>query len=577
MRCRVACAPVLAFFVLGSLFLAGTPVATTAATQDGAGDHVLRIEYNSYPDTLDPQLMYDIDQDIVAGVYFEGLTRIDEELNPAPGAAESWQFSPDAKTLTFHLHDGLVYNDGSPLTAERFRYAIERTCDPRLQSLNASFFFDVVGCEAYFTSLEPGEDGSVPASLDAAQSAALAAARANLGVRALDDRTLEIRFVKPAVYFPALASMAMFYPAKQELIEAGGAEWWRDPANLVSNGPFRVETLGNQTDVPSQMVFIANERYWGGPPALDRIEYFMANEERTGAERLAQYRRGDFDMVWLAWEDFPAVEADPELSRDLVQLPRAATIHMIINANREPFTDKKVREAFAYGFDREGYCQEVQFGFCSPTLSWIPPAIPGAIETDAYAFDPEMARQALAESSYGGPEGLPDVTWYYWEDSSESVREAEWLAGQYRAVLGIELKLEPTTDEEWDRMTESLDTWPQLSTNGWFGSYPDPQYFMTPVWACDATNTSHRLGYCNPELDALLARADGELDAETRIALYEEASAMLLADVPSIMLFNWAEAALVKPYVTDYAVTTFDFWPGWTTMRTIDVDRPEQE
>jgi oligopeptide transport system substrate-binding protein len=555
--------PVLLVLVLGLL------PGRFAAAQDAADEHVLRIEKNGYPETLDPQVVWDISQEMVVGLGFEGLTRIDEELATVPAAAESWAFSPDGLTLTFHLRDGLTYSDGSPLTAERFRYAIERTCDPRLDSLNASFLFAVVGCEDFFTSLEAGDGGATP------DPGAYEAARAALGVRAVDDRTLEIRFTQPASYFPSLASMTMFFPARQELIEAGGEAWWRDPANLLGNGPFQFIDLGNETDTPSKIVYAANARYWAGRPKLDRIEYILANEPRTGAERIAAYQRGEFDMLWLGYDDLPAIESDPVLSRDFLQTPRAATIHLAFNTAREPFTDLKVREAFAYGFDREAFCRVVQHGFCRPTLHWIDPGVPGAIETDAFAFDPEKAREALAASSYGGPAGLPEVTWYYSaNEGAEGLGSrlgAEWMAAQYRAVLGVELNLVPVADDEWDAIFGDAATYPQWGDQGWFQAYPDPQYWLSVYWTCDAEFNQYH--YCNPALDALLDRADAELDTERRLALYQEAERMLVADVPSIFLFNWAEAMLIKPAVTGYAVTAIDHFPGWTTPLTIDVER----
>jgi oligopeptide transport system substrate-binding protein len=558
----------LVFTLLGAPLLSHPPAA---AGQDVESGKVLHIEYNHYPNTLDPQLTADISEDMVTGLGFEGLTRIDTELATVPGAAESWEFSEDGLTLTFRLRDGLVYSDGSPLTAERFRYAIERTCDPRLESVNASFLFVVAGCEAFFTSLEPETDAA-DATPAGGADAAYEAARSNLGVRAVDDQTLEIQLDQPAVYFPALASMAMFYPAKQELIETGDPDWWRDAANLIGNGPFQIARIDPEGGEPAKIVFAANERYWDGRPRLDSIEYLHFSAHRTGEQRLQQYRDGILDMVWLGWEDFPTVEVDLVLSKDLLQTPRAATIFMTFDLDREPFTDAKVREAFAYGFDREGYCREVQFGFCSPTLSWIPTGVPGAIETDAFAFDAEKARQALADSSYGGPEKLPEITWYYSEGSEEAEDEARWLADLYRSVLGIELNLVPLQDDEWDTVPEAPDSGPRLSTSGWWQAYPDPQYWLSAVWTC---NSGHNdAGYCNPAFDELVARADAELDPATRSALYEEAGRMLVDDVPAIFLYNWSEAMLIKPYVTGYATTLIDHFPGWTTPLTIDVDRP---
>jgi oligopeptide transport system substrate-binding protein len=215
-----------------------------------------------------------------------------------------------------------------------------------------------------------------------------------------------------------------------------------------------------------------------------------------------------------------------------------------MNLTKEPFQEKKVREAFAYAFDRAAYCRELRYGFCEPTLSWIPPRVPGAIATDAYAFDPERARQALAESSYGGPEYLPEVVWYVQGDDPWNRSQAQWLATQYREVLGVELVLTPVPDGAIDSMLW-VDTasWPQIGSFFWYASLPNPRDWMA-YWTCGSEYFAVYIGYCNPELDALVARADLERDPAGRLALFEEASRMLVADAPSIFVDNPTEVTL---------------------------------
>ncbi len=123
--------PVLVAVVAFTLLVGGAPAM---AIQDTAGEKILRIHWPASPSTVDPQRIAAIEDIGIAGLAWEGLTRIDEQMTTVPAAAESWEFSPDGLTLTFHLRDGLVYSDGSPLTAERFRYAIERTCIPSLKA-----------------------------------------------------------------------------------------------------------------------------------------------------------------------------------------------------------------------------------------------------------------------------------------------------------------------------------------------------------------------------------------------------------------------------------------------------------
>src|SRR3954470_1116215 len=172
--------------LIGMLSLGGIPVAATAtptATED-IGPKVLRMNWDpSMPDTLDPQQSDQGQWSMSGGLDYEGLTRIDEELQPVPGAAASWDFSADGTTLTFHLRAGLVYSDGVPVRAEDFRYAAERICSPELDSRSVDQLADVIGCMDLFHS---GGD-----------AAAAARAKAAFGVRALDAQTLEYRFTRP--------------------------------------------------------------------------------------------------------------------------------------------------------------------------------------------------------------------------------------------------------------------------------------------------------------------------------------------------------------------------------------------
>ncbi len=538
-------------FIAVAILLAvgGVPVT---ATQDAAPGHVLRLNWGSTgPDTLDPQFSHEGQWSISGGLDYEGLTRIDEELQVVPGAAESWEFSADGKTLTFHLRDGLLYSDGAPVTAADFVYGAERLCSPELASGSATLLFDVIGCEELFTS--------------AGDTAAANAARAMFGVRALDDRTLEYRFEQPAPYFLTQASNWSAIPLRRDLVEAGGPRWWANPATRIGNGPYRLAEY--TTDGPDRrLVYARNEHYWRGPAKLDEIAFLFFDPED---EATAAYRRGEVDAIWMDSAIVPALEADPVLSRELVTIPDAGTSYFLFNVNKEPFTDKHVREAFAYAFDRQAYCRQFEYSSCTPTLSMIPPGLPGAIEPNAFAFDPARARAALAMSSYGGPENLPEVIWYGWKDDAGNDAQGQWLAAQFRQVLGIDLKLVYLPEEEHDALYDSPETWPQFQQSVWYAQ-PDPRQWLEK-WRCDSP--LNHAGYCNPALDAQLDRAGAELDPEQRIVLYEEAGRLLVADAPAVFAYNVSTTWLVKPSVTGYTLTTGinGDWPGWMNLLTVDV------
>ncbi len=172
--------------------------------------------------------------DILALIY-EGLTRIDEQQQTVPAAAESWEYNADATQITFHLRQGLTYSDGSPLTAENFRYAAERTCDPATAGGYQSILFVVAGC-AEFAGLATDAQGQARDYTAAEHEAA----RAALGVRALDDLTLQIDFTQPVPYFHTIAFTWVFFPVKQAIVEARSGQLVATAENHIGNGPFTV-------------------------------------------------------------------------------------------------------------------------------------------------------------------------------------------------------------------------------------------------------------------------------------------------------------------------------------------------
>lgn len=531
------------------------PSAGTARAQDGK---VLRVHQGIFPDTMDPQVSTTLAEIGVVSMVYEGLTRLDQNLRPVPGAAESWTTSPDGTTLTFTLRQGLTYSDGSPVTAENFRYAIERACDPAVAAPYQSILFDITGC-AEFANLV-AEEGATPVA-----DADLTAAREALGVRAVDDVTLELTLNQAAPYFPLVAGLWVVYPVKPEMV-AKGADWWRDPANHVGNGPY---TLTGIED--TLITFGANDRYWGGRPKLDGMEYVIVEETATALEA---YKAGDLDVMGPDPSQLPAIRQDPALAEELVEWTGGNTWFVVFNQTQEPFQDKKVREAFAYAFDRQTFCETIRNGDCTPTQSWIPEGVLGAITSETYAFDPEKAKQALAESTYGGPEGLPAIEYYFNSDDPANTARAEWVAGQYLTILGVELTLVPTEGSALSEMRGENASYPQMSIYNWYQDYPDPQNWLSIYWKCD-TSYAQNIGYCNEELDTVLDQADAELDEATRRQLYEQGGQLLVADAPVVFLFNVKNQVLIKPDVTGYQLTAADAgWPGdKASALTIDVAR----
>jgi len=549
------------------------PVAGPAAPAESGGeaaamDKVLRINLGTFPDVLDPQKSSFVNEIANLKLAYEGLTRQDGDLATVPAAAESWAYNDDATQLTFTLRSGLLYSDGSPLNAERFAYSIRRNIDPATAGEYASITDEILGAPEWRGC---GEDA---AACEAAKAQVMESVKAShadgaacTGYDDAECTTLTLTFSRPAPYFHVVSSLWVTFPAKEELITAGGENWWLDAANHIGNGPFVMEVLEQGV----RAFYTPNANYWGEVPKVS-IDYAFITDSAVSFEA---YKNNEFDIVGLAAEDLEVVQADPQLSQEANIYPGSCTFAVMFHQLKEPFTDQKVREAFAYALDREGWVKDVLRGLGSPTLTWIPPGYPGYdAEENRWGFDPEAAKQAIAESSYGSVENLPAITATF-SDTPRNRTRWEWLAAKWKEVLGVDIALDPVESTTFTALTKDINTAPQMFILGWCADYPDPQNWLSVYWKTGAFG--ERIGYSNPDLDALLEQADVELDPAKRAQLYADAQRLLTDGAPVAFMWNNVNAYLVKPWVSGIVKTPQDSgWPGDIAPWTIDIDTAAQ-
>jgi len=242
---------------------------------------------------------------------------------------------------------------------------------------------------------------------------------------------------------------------------------------------------------------------------------------------------------------------------------------------KEPFTDPKVRQAFAQALDRESWVENILRGAGAPTLTWIPPGFPGYDAKESrWGFDPEAAKAALAESSYGGVEGLPPITATF-GDTPRNRTRWEWLTAKWKEVLGVDIKLDPVEPTTMTALTKDINTAPQMFIPGWCADYPDAQNWLSVYWKTGAFG--QRIGYSNPDFDALVNQADVELDPVKRAELYAQAQTLLTDGVPVAFMWNNINSYLVKPWVSGITTTPQDSdWPGSNEPWNVDIDTAAQ-
>lgn len=568
---------VLAMLAIVVLLLSActAPVAGPAAPAAGetggeaaVADKVLRINLGTFPDMLDPQKSSFVNEIANLKLVYEGLTRQDGDLVTVPAAAESWAYNEDATQLTFTLREGLLYSDGSPLNAERFAYSIRRNIDPATAGEYASITDEILGAPEWRAC---GEDA---AACDAAKAQVMESVKAShadgtacTGYDDAECNTLTLTFSRPAPYFHVVSSLWVTFPAKEELITAGGETWWLDAANHIGNGPFAMDVLEQGV----RAFYTPNANYWGDVPKVS-VDYAFITDSAVSFEA---YKNNEFDIVALAAEDLEVIKADPTLSQEANIYPGSCTFAVMFHQLKEPFTDQKVREAFAHALDREAWVTDVLRDLGSPTLTWIPPGFPGYDgEENRWGFDSAAALQAIADSSYGSVENLPAITATF-GDTPRNRTRWEWLAAKWKEELGVDIALDPVEPTTFTALTKDINTAPQMFILGWCADYPDEQNWLSVYWKTGAFG--ERIGYSNPDLDALLEQADTELDPATRTQLYADAQRLLTDGAPVAFMWNNVNAYLVKPWVSGVVKTPQDSgWPGDIAPWTIDIDTAAQ-
>lgn len=536
-----------------------------AVTETGSDSEAvnLRIDLGTFPDIVDPQKSSFVNEIANLQMMYEGLTKLNADLETVAGSAESWSYNEDSTQLTFTLRDGLTYSDGSMLNAARFAYSIQRNVDPATAGEYAAITDEILGAPEWRGC---GEDA---AACDSAKETVLQSIMAShadgaecSGYEDAECNTLTLTLSRPAPYFHTVMSLWVTFPAKQENIEAGGETWWLEPQYQIGNGPYMLTAM--EQGVSSS--YAPNANYWEGT-ANTGVDFSYITDT---AVRFEAYKNDELDMISLGAEDYGVVTADETLNAQLLRYSGSCTFAIMFHQLKEPFEDQKVREAFAYALDRESWVTDVLSGVGSPTLTWIPRGFPGYdAEESRWGYDPEMAQQALAESTYGSVENLPTITATFSDTPRNRIRW-EWLVAKWNEVLGVEISLDPVESTTFTALTKDIETSPQMFLLGWCADYPDPQNWLSVYWKTGAFG--ERIGYSNPELDALLEQADVEPDAETRAQLYADAQRMLTDGAPVAFMWNNENTWLVKPWVTGVTTTSMDQYPGSYLPLELNVD-----
>ncbi|MGI8551199.1 MAG: peptide ABC transporter substrate-binding protein [Dehalococcoidia bacterium] len=518
---------------------------------------------NSEPVYLDPQRASFASDIAIVKQMYRGLLYIDKtdpnRVIPAaamfvPSTANGG-VSADGKTYTLHLRSNLTWQDGSPLTASDFEYSIKRLFDPHLVADYASFYFNIVGSEAYYRSLGTLANPRNPSSDD------LAALRNAIGLKAVDDLTLVITLQQPQPSFATLLTLWPADPVQKVQIDRFGDHAFAEAANIVGDGPFKLTEWSHMR----QLTLEQNGTWWGDDrPILTKI--VMQNLGDT--EILPGYESGQLDLADIPLNFTDVVRNDPVLSAQNVRADQQTTFGLEFNTSRPPFDDVHVRRGFSEALDRDAFIKNVRKGIGTPAYSWLPPGVPGFDPQlgQQYGFDPDKARADLTASAYGT--SLPPISLMYAGGGSAQL-QGEFIQTQLQRNLGVTITLQPLESAAYRVRYQQNDF--QMVVGGWGSDYADPEDWIPDLFGTGGGN--NKTQYSNPRVDALIKQAEAEIDNDRRIDDYRQAHQMIVDDMPLVFLFYRQSNLLVRPYVTGLILTGLDGIHGdwfWTNIAISD-------
>ncbi|HEV2034110.1 MAG TPA: peptide ABC transporter substrate-binding protein [Candidatus Dormibacteraeota bacterium] len=524
----------------------GTPSANLAP----ASQQILRVNPGTEANSFDPtQQTYTYEANIGRQT-FEGLLRAKADLSDVEMlGAQSYTVSPDGLTYTFKLRSGAKWSDGKPVVAADWVYGYQHLLNPAL----AAGYVD-----PYFDQTIAG--GSGYANVDTTKASAVDAYLAGLGLSAPDANTFVIKLAAPAAYFKWVVTLWVGIPLRKDIVEsaAGGSfpstdatkaeAWANNAATIIGNGPFKISEIVSKDHI----TLVPNPNYWGTPAKLQQIVYSYIVDANT---LFSKYQTGALDIITVPNADVTVVNSDPVLSKQTKNIPTLSQYWISYNGARAPLNNAMLRMALSKSVDRTKLVTDVEHGLGAPLATFIPKGMNGHDESDtAQSFDPAAAKADLVAS--GIPMAQVNALKFLTRNGTNSKTVNQFIVDQWNTNLGTNIQLD-VLDGKTVTSRIRKGNFDIYGLDGWISDYPDDQdwYDIFLSASCHGLNWGciNIAGY-----DALIGKADSELDANQRAKDYATAQKMLVDQAIVGFMYQPYELDLIKPYVGGLTITSND-------------------
>ncbi|KLI20198.1 peptide ABC transporter substrate-binding protein [Brachyspira hyodysenteriae] len=482
------------------------------------------------PKTIDPALNSTVDANIYIQHVFEGLATRDKDNKIVPGVAERWDISEDGLTYTFHIRDNAKWSDGEKITAEDFVYAWQRVVDPVTASEYAYQFEPVLNAMDINSGKKPVSE---------------------LGIKAIDEKTLEVKLNTPTAYFLELVAFYTFYPVRKDMIEENGDNWTLSPDTYIGNGPF----IMTERRTDDRIVVVKNTNYWNVNNIVPEKLVFILMQNGTAA--VAGIKEGSLHFA----NNPPLQDIENLKSEGLMHIsPYLGTYYYCLNITNEILKDARVRKALTLAIDRNYLVEQVTRAGQLPASAWVPSGVndvEGAdgdfrkVGGDYYSIKPEdhqknleEAKQLLADAGYPNGENFPVIE--FKSNSGEHIQIFEAVQQMWKEGLGIDSTI---AQEEWATFqTTRQEKNYVIARHGWIADYNDPMSFLGVFLSYSIQNNG---GYSNKAYDDKLKLAMSTIDQDIRMKAMHEAEDILMEDMGLIPLYFYTDPIMISKKLSD--------------------------
>ena len=509
------------------LIMAFSVFGCTTSTED----FEIAVNFASEPNTIDPALNSAVDGAVMINHIFEGLYKwVDDGSGNATlalGQAKEVTPNADKTVYTVKLRDDIKWSDGKDVVAADFVYAWQRLVDPNTAA-DYCYMADII--------------------LNANEIMAGEMDKSELGVKAIDEKTLEITLHTACPYFEEIMAFPALMPIRSDIIEQYGDQWTFSPETYIGNGQYKMAEWSHNEFIK----LVPSETYYDVDKLGPKVIKFALMDDTNAI--YAAYRSGSLNFI----QEVPVDEIPGLLSSGELKVhPYLGTYYCCFNTSKAPFDDVRVREAFSLVIDRNYIVENVTKTGQKPATAFVPSGIsdaPGAkddfravggdymdVSAEKYQESCERARQLLAEAGYPNGEGFPIVEYLYnTSDNHRLIGEA--LQNMWQTELGVTVNL---VNQEWNTFLDTRKNGDySIARNGWIADYNDPMSFLD-MWLTGGGNNDAQ--YSNPDYDALIMQAKSTSDLAERMSLMHQAEDILMGqDVVHAAIYFYTDKYMAQ-------------------------------